>query len=132
MNQKELNHFRELLLQERRRVLEELGWIEENYIGKSQADTAGEVSTYSIHPADQATDAYERETAYLIESTGTKLLDEIDDALRRIDEGKYGICENCGEEIPKERLEAIPYARLCVKCQAELEARGAGVSWNQP
>lgn len=127
MNKEDLKHFRDLLLRERERVLEELEWIESNYIGKSQKDASGEVSGYSMHPADMGTDSMEMEKAYLIGAAGGEALEDIDEALRNIDKGIYGVCEACGEEIPRERLEAVPYAKLCIKCKARAEG-SRGVS----
>lgn len=121
MNKRDLEHFRKLLLKERKRVLEELGWVEENYIRKSRRERAGDVSSYSMHPADMGTDSMEMEKAYLIGAASGKVLEDIDEALRSVDDGAYGLCVTCGEQISKDRLEAVPHARLCVKCQAEAE-----------
>jgi DnaK suppressor protein len=68
-------------------------------------------------PADSGSASFERETAQSLSRHARGLLTEIDDALRRIDVGTFGTCENCGETIATERLEAIPYARLCLDCK---------------
>ncbi len=68
-------------------------------------------------PADAGSASFERETAQSLSKHAKDLLTQIDDALRRIDNGTYGICERCKEHIEKERLEAIPYARLCMDCK---------------
>lgn len=68
-------------------------------------------------PADAGSASFERETAQSLSNHARKLLQEIDDALRRMDAGTYGVCENCGERIEPERLEALPYARLCLECK---------------
>lgn len=68
-------------------------------------------------PADAGSASFERETAQSLSNHARKLLQEIDDALRRMDAGTYGDCENCGERIEAERLEALPYARLCLECK---------------
>ena len=127
MNREDLKHFRDLLLKERERILEELDWVETNYIGKSQKDASGEVSGYSMHPADMGTDSMERDKAYLIGAAGGEALENIDEALRNIDKGIYGTCEVCGKEIPRERLEAMPSAKLCIKCKSSAEG-STGVS----
>jgi DnaK suppressor protein len=62
--------------------------------------------------------AVERERDLALSAQARAAIEEIDAALERIDAGTYGICEQCGERIPKERLKAIPYARLCVKCKS--------------
>lgn len=122
----DLNHFRDLLQAERRRVLEELGYIEANYLGKTPREATGSGSAYSMHPADMGTDSIEQEKAYMIGAASGAALEDIDDALERLAGSNYGICERCSEEISEERLEAVPYARHCIKCKAEIEgARGA-------
>jgi len=122
----DLEHLRDLLQAQRRRVLEELGYIEENYIGKTPRDATGSGSAYSMHPADMGTDSIEQEKAYMIGAAGGAALEDIDDALERLGTEEYGICEGCAEEISEERLEAVPYARQCFKCKTEIEkSRGA-------
>jgi DnaK suppressor protein len=124
LNKKDLERFRALLIEERRRVLDELGWLESNYIGKSRRDVTGGPTSYSSHPADAGTDSMEMEKAYLIGAAGGEVLEDIDEALRNIDKGRYGICQQCGDEISEERLDAVPYARLCVKCKSDMEKPG--------
>ena len=126
MNKKDTKHYRDLLMKERKRVLEELDWVEKNYIGKSRRESSGDVSGYTMHPADVGTDSMEMEKAYLIGSTSGSVLEDIDEALRDIDKGQYGKCVECGGPISRERLEAVPYARLCISCKTKLEnPRGA-------
>jgi DnaK suppressor protein len=121
LDRKDLQHFRDLLLSERKRVLDELDWVETNYMGQSQKDASGDVSGYSMHPADAGTDSMEREKAYLVGQTSGAVLEDIDEALRNIESGTYGICTSCGEPIDRERLEAVPYAQLCLKCKTGQE-----------
>jgi len=123
----ELERFRKLLLKERKRVLEELDYIEENYVGKTPRE-ASSGSAYSMHPADVGTDSIEVEKAYLIGAASGAVLEDVDDALRKVDAGTYGCCETCGKVIPAERLEAVPYARTCVACRAEIEKSARGQS----
>jgi DnaK suppressor protein len=73
--------------------------------------------------ADIGTDAFEQELALNLLGSEEEVLEQIDAALKRIEEGTYGQCQECGREIPKTRLDAIPYASLCVKCAAR-EERG--------
>ena len=124
MNKKELDHFRALLLEERKRILEELGYLEKNYIGKTPRESSGAGSTYTLHPADVGTDSMELEKAYLIGAAESGTLEDIEEALGDIAGGRYGLCQECGEALSRERLEAIPYARLCVKCKSMLETPG--------
>ena len=125
MDKRDLERFRQLLLEERKRVLEELDYIEQNYVGKTPRESSSG-SAYSMHPAEMGTDSIEMEKAYLIGSASGAVLEDIDEALRRIDHGDYGRCERCAKTIPVERLEAVPYARDCVTCRAEVEKAARG------
>ena len=101
-----------------------MGHLENTVLKVNQRDSAGDLSGYSFHMADAGTDAMEREKAFLFASAEGRLLLEIDEALRRLYRGEYGICEICGKPIARARLEAMPYARLCVSCK-EKEERAA-------
>ena len=114
------DHFRERLLDERKRVVAAIQNIHDEHPG-TLSDEAGEESAYDNHLADTATDTYDRELDYTLEANSEHVLSEIDAALKRIDDGTYGICTNRGEQIPVERLEALPWATLCVDCQRERE-----------
>jgi DnaK suppressor protein len=73
------------------------------------------------HLADDATEVFTRERNLALRNNARELLVQVDAALRRLDEGTYGICARCGREISTERLEALPSATLCITCQAEVE-----------
>ena len=120
----DLGHFKSLLLEERKRVLAELGYIEDNYMGKTPREATGSSSAYSMHPADMGTDSIEQEKAYLIGAASGAALEDIDEALSRVEGAAYGVCQRCGGEITLERLEAVPYARLCVNCKTQIERTG--------
>jgi RNA polymerase-binding protein DksA len=114
------DHFRELLLDERKRVAAAIENLHEDHAG-TLSDEAGEESAFDNHLADTATETYDRELDYSLEENSEHVLAEIDAALKRIEDGTYGICTNRGEQIPVERLEARPYATLCIDCQRERE-----------
>ncbi len=80
-------------------------------------------SRYGNHAADLATDTFEEEKALGLRSHFEGELLDVEDALRRIDEGTYGKCAECGREISPERLEALPAARLCIDCQRQVARR---------
>lgn len=86
----------------------------------------GEDITPSQHPADVASDLFARESLLTTEQHLRHDLADVDEALRRFREGRYGICEDCGLPIPKERLEVRPQAARCVNCQRREEHRHAG------
>jgi RNA polymerase-binding protein DksA len=121
---RDLKRFEELLRERRKEVLSELSELEEVYLGKNQRETAGDVSGYSTHPADMGSDEAMRDTAFSRGEAGGRVVEEIDEALERVKTGEYGCCETCGVEIPDARLEVLPQARLCIKCQEELEKSG--------
>lgn len=127
MNDKEIQHFRKRLMEERKTVTDELEWVENNYIGSSQRDSSGEVSGHATHFADMGTDSDEMDKAYLIGDSRGEALEDIDEALEKLGKGAYGTCESCGQPIAGERLEAVPYAKLCLKCKTE-EERAGGAS----
>ena len=116
------NRFRETLLEERTRVVAAIENLHEDHSG-SLSDEAGEETAYDNHLADTATETYDRELDYTLEENSEHVLGEIDAALKRIDEGTYGTCTNCGNPIPEERLEARPWATLCIGCKRERERR---------
>ena len=80
-----------------------------------------EASAFGMHQADAGSDAYDRDLALNLLSQEQNALYEIEEALSRIENGTYGYCEISGDKIMKERLEAIPFARLTVECQSQLE-----------
>ena len=80
-------------------------------------------SSYATHAADRATDTFEEEKAVGLRAHFEGELLDVEDALRRIDDGTYGTCAECGREIAPERLEVRPAARLCIDCQRQVRAR---------
>ncbi len=111
----DIEHFRELLLQKRREIFQNVFEIEGETLKKSRLDASGDLSSMPIHMADLGTDNYEQEFALGLMDSERRILHEIDDALQRIEDGVYGICEGTGNPIPKARLEAQPWARYCVE-----------------
>jgi len=122
MTKKMLQHFEKRLLEERRRVLKELGRADEAF-GNTMQGADGDLSSYSFHMADQGTDAMEREKAFLFASQEGRFLWHIDEALRRLYRSpeRFGHCHNCGNLIAYERLDALPHARYCIDCKQREE-----------
>jgi DnaK suppressor protein len=122
MGKKQLAHLEKRLLEERARVMKELGHYDESFSSSLQASN-GDLSSYSFHMADQGTDAMEREKAFLFASQEGRYLWHVNQALRRLYRSPmlFGKCEHCGEDISFERLDALPHARLCIKCKAKEE-----------
>jgi len=114
-------HFKQILLEKRREILRNVNEFEDETLKKSRLDAAGDLSSMPIHMADIGTDNYEQEFALGLMDSERKLLREIDDALGRIEQGAYGICEGTGKPIPKARLEAQPWAKYCIEYARMLE-----------
>lgn len=121
LNKKESQGFKKKILELKEEIIAEIKHIADDTLKKSQKEASGDISGYSYHMADVATDTYDREFSLGIASNEREILYELDDALKRIEEGTYGICEDCKIMIAKKRLAAVPYARLCVKCQVKKE-----------
>ena len=109
--------FRELLLDERRRVTEAIEYLHAENAGSMDEEIP------ETGMADTATVTIDRELDYSLEENSAHLLREIEAALGRIDKGTFGTCARCGKPIGEERLEAMPYVTLCIECK-RLEERG--------
>ncbi|UCD15840.1 MAG: TraR/DksA C4-type zinc finger protein [Candidatus Omnitrophota bacterium] len=116
-----LNVYKEKLLNLKEDILEQIKDISDTTLMKSQKDISGDMSGYSLHMADVATDNYEREFNLGIVSDERKIILEIEEAVKRIEDKTYGDCHLCKKPIAKTRLSAIPYARYCKKCKEKLE-----------
>lgn len=122
-NKKELTEFKKIILKRKDEILDEIKHISEDTLKKSQKEASGDISGYTYHMADVATDNYDREFSLGLASNGRRIFYELDDALKKIEDSTFGICEDCKSLIAKNRLKAVPYARLCVKCQEKREKR---------
>jgi RNA polymerase-binding transcription factor DksA len=92
-------------------------------VARDNLHAGSETSAFGMHQADAGSDAYDRDFALSILSQEQNSLYEIDEALKRIDDGSYGVCEISNKQIPRARLEARPFTRYTVECQAEIEKR---------
>ena len=118
---KDLKAIRKKLIEEKVEILEELINLKGENLNKSLKDASGDLSGYSFHMADMATDLYDREFSLELVQEERERLYEIDDAIKRIDVGSYGICNACGCKITKQRLKVMPEAQKCIKCQEKEE-----------
>ena len=117
----DVDRFRELLVEERRRVLDAIEYLHKENPGSIEDETDDE--TTDDHLAETATATLDREIDYTLEENSENVLSSIDGALARIEQGTYGICVTCGKPISQERLAAIPWATQCIDCK-RLEERG--------
>lgn len=121
VTENDLKELKTLLLAERARVTKEMEHLESTVLKVNPRESSGDLSGYSFHMADAGTDAYEREKAFQFASNEGRLLQDLDEALRRLYSGDYGNCESCGNAIAKARLAAMPTARLCRDCKEKEE-----------
>ena len=118
LSKTELKQFKVLLTLRRRQLLGDVNKLESEALKKADA---GDLSSLPMHMADQGTDNFEQDiTLGLMESEGEEL-QQIQEALDRIADNTFGVCENCKKPIPKPRLKAIPYTRLCLACKKKEE-----------
>ena len=92
-------------------------------VARDNLHAGSETSAFGMHQADAGSDAYDRDFALSMLSKEQSSLYDIDEALKRIDDGSYGVCDLCEKPIKHDRLEALPFTRYTVDCQAELEKR---------
>ena len=118
-----LKEFKKIVLKKKEEILSDLKHISDDTLRKSQKEASGDISGYTYHMADVATDNYDREFSLGLASSERKSLYELDDALKRIEERTFGLCDDCKSSITKIRLKAVPSARLCIKCQQKREKK---------
>ncbi len=114
-------HWQELLQARKKTLLTNEGQLIRRARTELGPDGSGELSRTRWHPADSASETQEMETLDSLSKRNIKSVQEIDEALRRLETGTYGVCENCSEAIAIERLELVPEARYCVSCEKEIE-----------
>ncbi len=117
----ELKSFKKTLQDLQSRLNDGMDRVKGDTLNKSSKDAAGDLSGYSLHMADQATDNYDREFALNLAGNEQEILYKIDEALQRIEEKTFGICTECTKPIAKARLKAVPFAEYCVTCQSTVE-----------
>src|SRR5882724_13552319 len=113
--------YKKLLLDLRDHLIDGVNFLASDNLKRTQREASGELSGYSLHMADAATDNFDREFALSLVSNEQEALYEIEEALKRLESGTFGVCEMCEKPIRKERLEAVPFAKNCVTCQSTVE-----------
>ncbi|HEU0265815.1 MAG TPA: TraR/DksA family transcriptional regulator [Geobacterales bacterium] len=109
-----IDEIKSLLLKMKEETLQEIRKSLKNGSSASTGETSGDIY-------DQASSERDRELGLLLNDRERERLRQIDEALLRMEEGDYGTCEECGEEIPIGRLKVLPFARYCVKCKSDIE-----------
>ncbi|MDD5019363.1 MAG: TraR/DksA family transcriptional regulator [Candidatus Omnitrophica bacterium] len=123
MDKKTSAFYKKLLLEKREEIVGDISHISEETLKKSQKDASGDISGYTFHMADVATDNYDREFSLGLASKERGVLMEINHALQKFQDGQFGLCESCKKPISKVRLKAVPYATLCLRCQQAKEKK---------
>jgi DnaK suppressor protein len=118
-SKKELEHYRSILVRKRAELVGDV----ENMEGQALKDSSGSLSNVPQHAAEGGSDAYDQSLSLDIAEVDRKLIREIDDALRRIEDNSFGLCEQTGKHISKDRLEELPWARLSIEAAREREKR---------
>jgi DnaK suppressor protein len=121
LTEAELEHFKQILMDKLHQLSGDVDSIESEALRKNRADATGDLSSMPIHMADMGSDTFEQDFTLGLMSSERKIVAEIIAALKRIQDGTYGICEGTGKPIPKTRLEASPWARYCVEYASRLE-----------
>ncbi|MDI6872960.1 TraR/DksA family transcriptional regulator [Candidatus Solincola sp.] len=120
MNKKKMAAFKKILLREKEMLEKQYRDLEQGNLLASQSDFSGEMP-FEEEYAASGTSTFERERDLSLSENVKDLLQKVNEALERIENGTYGICEMCGLPIPEERLEALPYANLCIVCKQKEE-----------
>jgi RNA polymerase-binding transcription factor DksA len=123
MTKAEIDSYRRRLLTLKKRLGRQLSDLEKEALRPVGGEASGGLSNVPLHPADLGNDSYEEEVALDLLKNEKQILTEIEDALKRIEQGAFGRCAECGQEIPKERLDAVPWTRYCRRHAQEVEAR---------
>ena len=121
MSGPKLEPYMRRLMDERRRLRQELFEMEQHQVKTEEKPVADVSGSYDDDLVDVATETFEREKGLALESSVQGMLQMVEDALRRARSGTYGVCDGCGRPIDVNRLRAIPYARLCIKCKEREE-----------
>ena len=123
LKKEELESYRTVLQGIRARLRGDLDQMTDEALRRSQSDASGNLSNVPLHMADVGTENYDQEfTLGLIENEQATL-EQVQDALERVEKGTFGRCEECHEPIAKARLQALPYTKHCIQCARKMESR---------
>jgi len=123
MNKQQKEKIKKVLLKKREELVRKVKNLQKESLGTSQREASGDLSGYTFHMADVASDNFEREMSLGLAASEQELLNQIDDALGRLKEKDFGKCRDCGKIINMKRLTAVPYAEMCISCQKQADKR---------
>jgi len=124
MTQAEIDVYRQKLLALGRRLQGDVSGLMDEALRKTGGEASGNLSNTPLHLADLGTDAFEQEVNLSLLENEDQQLEEVSAALDRIGQGTYGRCQECGQDIPRPRLDAVPFTRYCVGCAEKLQEKG--------
>ena len=132
-NKKDLKEVKKVIMDKRNEIIEQLQSLKDQMMDPTTGQYVNENSPYSLHMAEQGTDAMEREKLYLWAQRENKFLGYLEDALQRIENGTYGLCIDCIDEpqnlcptcplIPLERLMAVPHTQHCLQIKQKMSSK---------
>lgn len=125
MTKAEIQSYRQRLLDWKKRLGGDMSELEIEALRGVGGEASGGLSNVPVHPADLSNDNYEEEVTLGLLENEDQLLVEINDALERIEQGTFGRCEECHQEISQERLDAVPYTRYCIQCALKLQGKAS-------
>lgn len=117
MKKEKLEYYKNKLNEEKNKIKGVIKQLDDNGMTKFNSETASELSFYDNHPADIGSEVFEVEKGIALKANEASMLEKINEALTAIDEGSYGTCKTCGKTIDEERLDFLPYATNCIKCE---------------
>jgi len=120
-NDVNIKKYKKILLEKKNRILGDVRQLESEVLNQSLKDASGDITGYSTHSADSATDSADREVMLDIASSEQRLLKNIEHALKRIENGMYGFCELCNSRISDARLNAKPESIVCIDCKKKYD-----------
>jgi len=120
LSAEKLKHYEKIILEE---LKESVAYLEDTHKDQSKGakESSGDLSSYAYHQADQGSDTNLMEHTVMMMEQEREKIRQLNDALERIYDGTYGLCEMCGEVIGEARLEIIPYVTHCITCKEKLE-----------
>lgn len=131
MEKQKMDKYKGLLLKEKKKREDSLN-EDKIGLGASIKDDTSELSSYDNHPGDLGTETFEAEKNFSFRNNDKYIINKINDAIKKINDGSYGICEYCNKEIDENRLDAIPCAKFCIKCEESIGQRNRNEEKGRP
>ncbi len=132
MDKEKVQHYKNRLFQEKKKVEDILTQMRQNEVIDSNSEMSQELSFYDNHPSDAATELFDKEKGIALKKNEMDILNQIDLAIKNIDNDTYGKCKRCGKDISEERLNFIPYTQYCIECKKELNSSVMDDIYNRP